>query len=224
MRPGADRAATVPRPRPGQPPRARPRRLKEAGSVIGQETTAVLSRACRSDAPPRRAGTSRARVMLHIRVKKLPDHPLILRAVSPRLALEELDAFAQHNRDLDPLFLEDELPGRQDRRKSGTIFRRPNGSSVCRILSTGDRHRIAAGGDGEAGVRGQPSGRGVSRRRARIGAIGLPSAARRPTPRLPPTAGAAAAACNRRHGGRGRCGTRRGPPPARRAARRDLRP
>jgi hypothetical protein len=43
-------------------------------------------------------------MVFSISIEQPPDHPLILRVVSPRLVLEKLDAaFAQCDRDLDPL-------------------------------------------------------------------------------------------------------------------------
>ena len=48
--------------------------------------------------------------MLGIRVEQTPNHSLILRVVSSRFVLEELDtAFAQCDCDLYPLFAEDQV-------------------------------------------------------------------------------------------------------------------
>ena len=48
--------------------------------------------------------------MLRIGIEEAPNHPLILRVVLPRLALEEVDAaLAQRNGDLDPFVPEDEI-------------------------------------------------------------------------------------------------------------------
>jgi hypothetical protein len=48
--------------------------------------------------------------MRRVCVEQPPDHPLILRVVLARLALEELDAApAQGDGDLDAVFAEDEL-------------------------------------------------------------------------------------------------------------------
>lgn len=43
-------------------------------------------------ASPRRAGGSRAGMVFGVRIEQPPNHPLILRLVSPRFVLEELDA------------------------------------------------------------------------------------------------------------------------------------
>ena len=55
-------------------------------------------------------------MMLGIRVKQPPNHPLVLRVVSLRLGLEEFDAtLAQGDRDLDPFVLKHKIlrPGQE---------------------------------------------------------------------------------------------------------------
>lgn len=49
-------------------------------------------------------------MVLRVSIKKLPDHPLILRVVLKSLTLEEVDAaFAQGERYLDSVIPEDEI-------------------------------------------------------------------------------------------------------------------
>lgn len=51
-------------------------------------------------------------MVFSIRIEQPPDHPLILRVVSTCLVLEELDAaFAQCDRDLDPLLPKGQVLG-----------------------------------------------------------------------------------------------------------------
>jgi hypothetical protein len=53
-------------------------------------------------------------VLLRVVVEKPADHPLILRVVLPRFALEELDAtLAQCDCDLDAFIPKDEVLGRR---------------------------------------------------------------------------------------------------------------